>query len=187
MDLQHGLKVKRRAREGGLIMGALVELERARSCGARECVKERSRLTIALRHGSNGRSGSSISSHGVGSRRVAACLKARDPPVDVGGRPVLAEFGLGLHAADDQLDSDVAVARTGKSYVLTTGTGSGKSLAYIVPIVDAVLHDRDANGGQRRPGVKAIVVYPDRREQARRACPVDAPSDSNAKAENAFD
>ncbi len=54
----------------------------------------------------------------------------------------------------------VEVAHTGKSYVLTTGTGSGKSLAYIVPIVDAVLRARDANGGQRRPGVKAIVVYP---------------------------
>lgn len=54
----------------------------------------------------------------------------------------------------------VEVAKSGRSYVLTTGTGSGKSLAYIVPIVDAVLRDRDANGGQRRPGVKAIVVYP---------------------------
>jgi ATP-dependent helicase YprA (DUF1998 family) len=54
----------------------------------------------------------------------------------------------------------VEVARTGKSYVLTTGTGLGKSLAYIVPIVDAVLRDRDARGGERRPGVKAIVVYP---------------------------
>ena len=53
----------------------------------------------------------------------------------------------------------VETARTGKSYVLTTGTGSGKSLAYIVPIVDAVLRGRDANG-QRRPGVKAIIVYP---------------------------
>src|SRR6185437_6910549 len=30
----------------------------------------------------------------------------------------------------------IEAARTGKSYVLTTGTGSGKSLAYIVPIVD---------------------------------------------------
>jgi superfamily II DNA/RNA helicase len=53
----------------------------------------------------------------------------------------------------------VQVAQSGKSYVLTTGTGSGKSLAYIVPIVDAVLRDRDTHGG-RRPGVKAIVVYP---------------------------
>lgn len=48
----------------------------------------------------------------------------------------------------------IEVAKSGESYVLTTGTGSGKSLAYIVPIVDAVL---------RRPrtrGVKAIIVYP---------------------------
>jgi ATP-dependent helicase YprA (DUF1998 family)/very-short-patch-repair endonuclease len=48
----------------------------------------------------------------------------------------------------------VRAARTGKSYVLTTGTGSGKSLAYILPIVDSVLRD----GAGR--GVRAIVVYP---------------------------
>ena len=45
-------------------------------------------------------------------------------------------------------------AAAGHSYVLTTGTGSGKSLAYIVPIVDRVL--RTGSGS----GVKAIVVYP---------------------------
>ncbi|MDQ3152652.1 MAG: DEAD/DEAH box helicase, partial [Actinomycetota bacterium] len=48
----------------------------------------------------------------------------------------------------------VEVARTGSSYVLTTGTGSGKSLAYIAPIVDRVL--RDGSGA----GIKAVVVYP---------------------------
>ncbi|MDP9355799.1 MAG: DEAD/DEAH box helicase [Chloroflexota bacterium] len=48
----------------------------------------------------------------------------------------------------------VEVARTGRSYVLTTGTGSGKSLAYFVPVVDHVL----GHGSGR--GVKAIVVYP---------------------------
>ena len=48
----------------------------------------------------------------------------------------------------------VEVAKTGRSYVLTTGTGSGKSLAYIVPIVDHVLRQ------PRTPGVKAIIVYP---------------------------
>jgi ATP-dependent helicase YprA (DUF1998 family) len=52
------------------------------------------------------------------------------------------------------------VARTSESYVLTTGTGSGKSLAYIVPIVDSVLRECDEHGGRRKPGVKAIVVYP---------------------------
>lgn len=48
----------------------------------------------------------------------------------------------------------VRQARAGRSYVLTTGTGSGKSLAYIVPIVDHVL--------RRGPGrgIQAIVVYP---------------------------
>jgi len=45
-------------------------------------------------------------------------------------------------------------AKEGKSYVLTSGTGSGKSMAYIVPIVDHVLR---RGSGQ---GIQAIVVYP---------------------------
>lgn len=48
----------------------------------------------------------------------------------------------------------IEIARSGQSYVLTTGTGSGKSLSYIVPIVDRVL--REGSGR----GIKAIVVYP---------------------------
>ena len=48
----------------------------------------------------------------------------------------------------------ITVARGGASYVLTTGTGSGKSLAYIIPIVDYVL--RYGSG----KGIQAIVVYP---------------------------
>ncbi|MER6971188.1 DEAD/DEAH box helicase [Nocardioides sp. NPDC000445] len=48
----------------------------------------------------------------------------------------------------------IDAARTGESYVLTTGTGSGKSLAYIVPIVDHVLR----NGSGK--GIQAIIVYP---------------------------
>ncbi|MGI8984357.1 MAG: DEAD/DEAH box helicase, partial [Acidimicrobiales bacterium] len=53
----------------------------------------------------------------------------------------------------------IEAAATGQSYVLTTGTGSGKSLAYIVPIVDRVLRER-STPTRRTPGVKAIVVYP---------------------------
>ena len=45
-------------------------------------------------------------------------------------------------------------AREGRSYVLTTGTGSGKSLAYIVPIVDHVLRRGTGHG------IQTIVVYP---------------------------
>lgn len=48
----------------------------------------------------------------------------------------------------------VEIARGGHNYVLTTGTASGKSLSYIVPIVDSVIR----RGGSR--GIQAIVVYP---------------------------
>src|SRR5690349_1850966 len=48
----------------------------------------------------------------------------------------------------------VRTARAGNNYVLTTGTGSGKSLAYIIPIVDHVLR---AGSGR---GIQAIIVYP---------------------------
>jgi ATP-dependent helicase YprA (DUF1998 family)/very-short-patch-repair endonuclease len=46
------------------------------------------------------------------------------------------------------------IAKLLANYVLTTGTGSGKSLAYIVPIVDYVLR----RGSGR--GIQAIVIYP---------------------------
>lgn len=48
----------------------------------------------------------------------------------------------------------IRTAARGENYVLTTGTGSGKSLAYIVPIVDHVLR----NGSGK--GIQAIIVYP---------------------------
>lgn len=48
----------------------------------------------------------------------------------------------------------IETARKGHNYILTTGTGSGKSLGYIVPIVDHVL--RRGSG----KGIQAIIVYP---------------------------
>ncbi|MHB1317954.1 MAG: DEAD/DEAH box helicase [Anaerolineae bacterium] len=48
----------------------------------------------------------------------------------------------------------IQAANAGDSYVLTTGTGSGKSLAYIIPIVNHVL--RRGSG----KGIQALVVYP---------------------------
>lgn len=62
--------------------------------------------------------------------------------------------GRGLRFHRHQADA-IRTARKGRTYVLTTGTGSGKSLAYIVPIVDRVLRT-----GPRDGRLKAIVVYP---------------------------
>lgn len=69
--------------------------------------------------------------------------------------PGVAGHQLGLHQHQREA---IEIARGGVSYVLTTGTGSGKSLSYIVPIVDSVLRQRAT--GTYRPGVKAIIVYP---------------------------
>jgi ATP-dependent helicase YprA (DUF1998 family) len=48
-------------------------------------------------------------------------------------------------------------AASGASYVVTTGTGSGKSLCFFVPIIDKILRER-ATGAPRR--TRAIIVYP---------------------------
>jgi ATP-dependent helicase YprA (DUF1998 family) len=61
--------------------------------------------------------------------------------------------GKPLRLHKHQTDA-IKIAREGHPYILTTGTGSGKSLAYIIPIVDHVLR----HGSGR--GVQAIIVYP---------------------------
>jgi hypothetical protein len=63
------------------------------------------------------------------------------------------DFGQPLRLHKHQEDA-IRTAREGQNYILTTGTGSGKSLAYIIPIVDYVLR----NGSGK--GVQAIIVYP---------------------------
>ena len=85
----------------------------------------------------------------VGSERLhtsaGAIFRARKSEQD----PVGKLMTLHRHQSDA-----IDAAAAGRSYVLTTGTGSGKSLAYIVPIVDHVLR---AGSGQ---GIKALVLYP---------------------------
>ena len=51
----------------------------------------------------------------------------------------------------------IALAAEDESFVVTTGTGSGKSLCFFIPIVSHVLATRGTNA-QRR--TQAIVVYP---------------------------
>lgn len=48
-------------------------------------------------------------------------------------------------------------ALDGKSYVVTTGTGSGKSVRYFLPIVDRILRAK-AKGERKR--TRAIIIYP---------------------------
>ena len=43
------------------------------------------------------------------------------------------------------------------NYVLSTGTGSGKSLAYLIPVYDHIIRNELSN---RTGGVRAVLVYP---------------------------
>ena len=51
----------------------------------------------------------------------------------------------------------IELAKAGASYVLTTGTGSGKSLAYFIPIMNEII---DAKKIDNAPRTRAIVIYP---------------------------
>src|ERR1019366_9997719 len=49
----------------------------------------------------------------------------------------------------------IEIARRWEPYVVTTGTGSGKSLTYLIPICDHILRNQP-----ERKQVRAIIVYP---------------------------
>lgn len=49
----------------------------------------------------------------------------------------------------------IEIASQGHNYVVTTGTGSGKSLTYLIPIINNILRNKPENGQ-----VRAIIVYP---------------------------
>ena len=51
----------------------------------------------------------------------------------------------------------IAKAAAGQSFVVTTGTGSGKSLCFFVPIIDRAIRARTEG---QAPRTKAIIVYP---------------------------
>ena len=51
----------------------------------------------------------------------------------------------------------IAKARARQSYVVTTGTGSGKSLCFFVPVVDAIIRAKKAGKPHK---TSAIIVYP---------------------------
>lgn len=76
-------------------------------------------------------------------------LHARVPEIfQLHGQPIR------LHKHQEQA---VALAADGESFVVTTGTGSGKSLCFFIPIVSAVLAEKRRDATRR---TRAIIVYP---------------------------
>jgi len=55
------------------------------------------------------------------------------------------------------LHQEQAIAIKGDSFVVTTGTGSGKSLCFFIPIIDAILKKKTHDAA---PRTRAIIIYP---------------------------
>ncbi|WP_395600575.1 DEAD/DEAH box helicase [Pseudomonas sp. B19125] len=61
-----------------------------------------------------------------------------------------------LHLYAHQLQA-LAKGQAKQSYVVTTGTGSGKSLSFFIPVIDRILKAKDQEKAAR---TRAIVIYP---------------------------
>ena len=53
----------------------------------------------------------------------------------------------------------ICKAVKGRNLVVSTGTGSGKTEAFLIPILDYLLREQDA-GTLSQPGVRALLLYP---------------------------
>lgn len=62
------------------------------------------------------------------------------------------EFRLHLHQ-----QQAITLASKRQNYVVTTGTGSGKSLAFFIPIINDILKAKEKNPA---PRIRAIIIYP---------------------------
>jgi len=56
-------------------------------------------------------------------------------------------------------ETAVRKVRNGRNVVVTTGTGSGKTETFLIPILDALLREEE-NGTLSQPGVRALLLYP---------------------------
>ena len=63
-------------------------------------------------------------------------------------------FGEGLRLYRHQREA-IKLGLKGEPYVVTTGTGSGKSLTYLIPIYDAIIRN-----APERHSVRALLIYP---------------------------
>ena len=71
-------------------------------------------------------------------------------------RPGAASGDMSLKLRRHQ-EQAIGLALDGKSFVVTTGTGSGKSLCFFIPIVDAVVKAKRLGETAR---TRAVVIYP---------------------------
>lgn len=69
-------------------------------------------------------------------------------------------FDANLPLYVHQAQSLVAVARDGLHLVVTTGTGSGKTECFLLPLVEALVRESKSWKSQRTRAVRSLILYP---------------------------
>ena len=67
-------------------------------------------------------------------------------------------FGLDRPLYSHQ-DTAIRKAAAGRNLIVATGTGSGKTESFLLPIIDQLVREIDA-GTAAQPGVRALLLYP---------------------------
>lgn len=76
---------------------------------------------------------------------------------------VFARF-FGCSAGDARLYkhqvASTEAVKNGENLIVCTGTGSGKTESFLVPVLDAVIRERKEKGEAYQPGVRTMLLYP---------------------------
>ena len=89
----------------------------------------------------------------IESREMSPLFKELEPGVDEGDKEIKLVRGLYKHQ-----EKSIKKINQGKNIVVTTGTGSGKTECFLLPIINELLREKEA--GTLNDGVRAILIYP---------------------------
>ncbi|CAM4373211.1 DEAD/DEAH box helicase [Corallococcus exiguus] len=86
--------------------------------------------------------------------------RTRERPLHPKTVSLLKKAGLDYPLFEHQVDT-IRAASHGETVVLSAGTGSGKTEAFVIPLIDRLFWDHEEGRDDlSQPGVRAVVVYP---------------------------
>ncbi len=92
-------------------------------------------------------------------RQETALALAETAPLDPDDRPTRSTLGLDVRPYTHQERAwRQLTTQPARSVLVSSGTGSGKTEAFLVPILDSLVRERSVHG--RLSGVRALLLYP---------------------------
>ena len=80
------------------------------------------------------------------------------PNANNNGRPVVKLYEHQEKSFKILTSNDPAVRK--QHLVVCSGTGSGKTESFLIPLIDVIVKERKEKGTEYKPGVRALILYP---------------------------